>query len=297
MILIEQETYRRHAEPAGQSSASTWWASRLTTTACAWTRCGAEARGAEEKRRDAQVHLHHPDRAEPDRLDHAGERGVRRCWRSRANTTIPIFEDECYSDLDLERQAAEVALCDERERQGVIFVGSFSKSIAPALRVGYIVAAWDVMARMLALKTDAGSGALEQMVLAEFCTKHFANHVPKLTKACAQAAGAARGAGRAVRHRRRIRRSAGRHLPLDQAARRRRHAEAGSGRARGRRGAQSRPANGRPTRPTPGPAATVLREPRARDDVKKGVEVLAEVCRREFGVPLRSANVERRELE
>jgi 2-aminoadipate transaminase len=34
---------------------------------------------------------------------------------------------------------------------------------------------------MLALKTDAGSGALEQMVLAEFCAQHFATHVPALT--------------------------------------------------------------------------------------------------------------------
>ncbi len=35
---------------------------------------------------------------------------------------------------------------------------------------------------MLALKTDAGSGALEQMVLAEFCAAHFKEHVPKLTR-------------------------------------------------------------------------------------------------------------------
>src|SRR5258708_9481197 len=36
---------------------------------------------------------------------------------------------------------------------------------------------------MLPLKTDAGSGALEQMVLAEYCTPHFAAHVPELTRA------------------------------------------------------------------------------------------------------------------
>ena len=35
---------------------------------------------------------------------------------------------------------------------------------------------------MLALKTDAGSGALEQMVLGEFCTAHFDAHVPQLTR-------------------------------------------------------------------------------------------------------------------
>jgi 2-aminoadipate transaminase len=65
---------------------------------------------------------------------------------------------------------------------GVIHIGSFSKSIAPALRVGYIVAGWSVLSRMLALKTDAGSGALEQMVLAEYCAPHFGSHVPKLTR-------------------------------------------------------------------------------------------------------------------
>ncbi len=65
----------------------------------------------------------------------------------------------------------------------MIFVGSFSKSIAPSLRVGYIVAKWEILARILGLKQDAGSGALKQMVLAEFCTKHFATHVPKLNKA------------------------------------------------------------------------------------------------------------------
>jgi 2-aminoadipate transaminase len=66
------------------------------------------------------------------------------------------------------------------ERGGVIYIGTFSKSIAPALRVGYIVAPWEIMSRMLPLKTDAGSGALEQMVLAEYCARNFAKHVPEL---------------------------------------------------------------------------------------------------------------------
>jgi 2-aminoadipate transaminase len=94
---------------------------------------------------------------------------------------VPIFEDDCYADLiwDGERPPAIYAMATAG---GVIHIGSFSKSIAPALRVGFIVAPWDVMSRMLALKTDAGSGALEQMVLAEYCAPHFSTHVPKLTK-------------------------------------------------------------------------------------------------------------------
>ena len=98
-----------------------------------------------------------------------------------ADYGVPIFEDDCYADLvwSGKRPPAIYAMS---ERGGVIHIGSFSKSIAPALRVGYIVAPWDVMSRILPMKTDAGSGALEQMVLAEYCTAHFAKHVPELRK-------------------------------------------------------------------------------------------------------------------
>lgn len=94
---------------------------------------------------------------------------------------VPIFEDDCYADLiwSGERPPAIYALSD---RGNVIHIGSFSKSIAPALRVGFIVAPWQVMARILAVKTDGGSGALEQMVLAEYCTANFSKHVPALRK-------------------------------------------------------------------------------------------------------------------
>ena len=94
---------------------------------------------------------------------------------------VPIFEDDCYADLiwDGRRPPAIHAMS---KTGNVIHIGSFSKSIAPALRVGFIVAPWAMLSRMLALKTDAGSGALEQMVLAEYCAPHFATHVPKLTR-------------------------------------------------------------------------------------------------------------------
>jgi 2-aminoadipate transaminase len=94
---------------------------------------------------------------------------------------VPIFEDDCYADLiwDGKRPPALHAMS---KTGSVIHIGSFSKSIAPALRVGYIVAPWAMLSRMLALKTDAGSGALEQMVLAEYCAPHFSTHVPKLTR-------------------------------------------------------------------------------------------------------------------
>lgn len=93
--------------------------------------------------------------------------------------SIPILEDECYSDLIWDGQRPP-ALYAMSKTGGVIHVGSFSKSISPAVRIGYVVAGWDVLSRMLALKTDGGTGALDQMILAEFCASEFNTHVKKL---------------------------------------------------------------------------------------------------------------------
>jgi len=93
---------------------------------------------------------------------------------------VPIFEDDCYADLVMTgpRPPAIYALDEEGL---VVYCGSFSKSLAPALRVGYLVAEWPLLSQMISLKTDAGTGALEQMVLAEFAPSHFADHISELT--------------------------------------------------------------------------------------------------------------------
>ena len=92
---------------------------------------------------------------------------------------VLIFEDDCYADLTFDgtRPRAIRALDD---RGQVVYCGSFSKTVAPALRVGYVVAEWEVLSRLLAVKYDAGSGALEQMMLAEYCATHFDAHVSEL---------------------------------------------------------------------------------------------------------------------
>ncbi len=98
-----------------------------------------------------------------------------------------IFEDDCYADLlwsgprppSIRALDAEAAKSEGRSNR-VIYCGSFSKSVAPALRIGFIMADWPVLSQMLPLKTDGGTGALDQMVLAEFCKDQFASHVMQL---------------------------------------------------------------------------------------------------------------------
>ncbi len=92
---------------------------------------------------------------------------------------VPIFEDECYADLlwqGVEAPAALYAL----DPGAVIHLGSFSKSLAPALRLGYIIAPWEITRRLLPLKGDSGTGALDQMIVAEFFARNFDRHVGHL---------------------------------------------------------------------------------------------------------------------
>jgi 2-aminoadipate transaminase len=206
---------------------------------------------------------------------------------------VPIFEDDCYADLiwDGRRPPALYAMS---ESGGVIHIGSFSKSIAPALRVGYIVAPWKILSRILALKTDAGSGALEQMVLAEFCAQHFSEHVPKLTRGLRMKLEA-------------LMESLAEHfgtsaefddpkggiflwVKLPDAVDTLKLAQAALA-----SGVAINPGPEWSTNKAHGKSRLRLcfASP-STQAIREGVAVLAEVCRREFGVPTRIANVEQR---
>lgn len=225
-----------------------------------------------------------------------GEKRRAELIRLAAEYGVMIFEDECYSDLiwNGERPRSIYSMANG---EGVIFIGSFSKSIAPALRVGYLVAKWDILGRILGLKQDAGSGALEQMILAEFCTQHFATHVPKLNKtlhaklqvlreALAEQFGTSAEFGDPA---------GGIYLwiKLPEVVDTQKLAQA---------------ALAAGVSLNPGPewstnkayARNRLRLCFANPDpetIKQGVAVLAEVCRREFGIPLRSANVDKANVD
>jgi 2-aminoadipate transaminase len=92
---------------------------------------------------------------------------------------VAIFEDECYADLiwrGIEAPPSLYAL----DPGCVLHIGSFSKSLAPALRLGFLTAPWELMSRLLPLKADSGTGALDQMIVAEYFGRHFDRHVGTL---------------------------------------------------------------------------------------------------------------------
>ena len=212
--------------------------------------------------------------------------------RLSAEYGVPVFEDECYADLLWTGgRPPAIAAMDESNR--VIHCGSFSKTIAPALRVGYIVAEPDLIARMVACKTDGGTGALEQMMLAEYCRTRFDAHVDHVTLLLKEKLDAMTGAleehfGTAAEF---VPPEGGIFLwisfPDAVDAMKLAAASASAGIAI-----------------NPGPEWSAEAEPaRSRirlcfgnptvAEIRDGVKKLAEICHREFGVPARSGNIER----
>ena len=91
---------------------------------------------------------------------------------------VPVFEDECYADLVWEGDWPPALRALDPD--AVIHIGSFSKTLAPALRIGYLVADWPVMSRLMPLKTDAGTGAVEQLIIADYFGSRFHEHIAAL---------------------------------------------------------------------------------------------------------------------
>ena len=93
-----------------------------------------------------------------------------------------IFEDECYADLIWGGTKAPPAIYSLDGGAHVVHIGSFSKTLSPALRLGYCIADWGLMSRLIASRSDSGCGALEQMVVAEYFSQNFGEHVDELSE-------------------------------------------------------------------------------------------------------------------
>ena len=95
---------------------------------------------------------------------------------------VPIFEDECYADLIFEGEY-ENAIRSMDDANRVLHIGSFSKTLGPGTRLGYVVAQWEVMSRLLSRKNDAGTGVMDQMIVGDYFTNHYEDHILEVRSA------------------------------------------------------------------------------------------------------------------
>ncbi len=97
---------------------------------------------------------------------------------------LPLIEDTAYEKLryDGERVPSLLALDIARkggiENSRVIYSGTFSKSIVPALRIGWIVAAQPVIQKLVIVKqaSDLHASTLNQIVMHEVASKIIEDH-------------------------------------------------------------------------------------------------------------------------
>jgi 2-aminoadipate transaminase len=89
---------------------------------------------------------------------------------------IPILEDDCYVDLRFEGQdVTSFHSLDNTSR--VLYVGSFSKIIAPGMRMGYMVAPREVLRRALSCRPGGGVNQFAALAIQEYLAHNMYQHI------------------------------------------------------------------------------------------------------------------------
>jgi DNA-binding transcriptional MocR family regulator len=128
-----------------------------------------------------------PEFANPtgDTLDESQRRAVLRLIDELG---VPLIEDAAYEALRFDGEplkpmaALELETCGTIENSRVMYAGTFSKTVCPGMRVGWICAASELVRKIVLAKQagDLHSSTLNQMVVHRVVERVFDTHVQTL---------------------------------------------------------------------------------------------------------------------
>lgn len=105
-----------------------------------------------------------------------------------AGLGVPLIEDAAYAALRFDGAPVPCCLALDVRRSGsidrsrVIYCGTFSKTIAPGLRIGWICAARDLVHKLVLVKqaSDLHSATLNQMVMHQVVQANYADQIDRI---------------------------------------------------------------------------------------------------------------------
>ncbi len=128
-----------------------------------------------------------PDFANPTGITMSVE-NRRRLLALAAELDVPVIEDSAYQALRFEGEAVPSILSldcaangGDIEKTRTVYCGTFSKTLVPALRVGWIVAATPLIQKLVLIKQagDLHSSTLNQMVMARVAETTYEANVER----------------------------------------------------------------------------------------------------------------------
>jgi len=94
---------------------------------------------------------------------------------------VPILEDDCYVDLRFDGQDV-TSLYSLDETGLVMYVASFSKIIAPGMRLGYLVAPKPILQRAMGAKSGGSVNSFAAFAVHRFAQDNLMSHIETINE-------------------------------------------------------------------------------------------------------------------
>ncbi|MCY8239287.1 PLP-dependent aminotransferase family protein [Bacillus inaquosorum] len=101
---------------------------------------------------------------------------------------LPIIEDDAYGDIWFEEKTPQPLKAMDHEGN-ILYLGTFSKTVSPGLRIGWLVGPEPVIERLADIKmqTDYGSSGLSQWAAAEWLSQgYYEEHLTRIRRVLKQ---------------------------------------------------------------------------------------------------------------